>query len=384
MEETGGIVRGEGQVEDFMDTLDVPARQEKTLSVYALVALWISLATGILAGVLHGVSTGIQVAAVTTLAAMPASMFVIFSRPMAVLEKRFHRLGAVLCGWQSIDRLQKKLVFPISHSDLFPTGAVRLNGVKFYGSRQPDEVIAYAAAVIGANGGSLEPLFNGLLESRNGMHYDVANYNVYEAGGIGGIVNGETVLIGELGFLKEMGVEVPEGIRISKAVCVALDGELSGLFAVAYEQDKSSNAGLKTLCGYRGLNPVITSNDFMLTEDFIRNQFDVNAKRIRFPEPEVRHMLSEKEPETESAVLALITADGLAPFAYAVTGARSLKSAVTAGVVIHMVGGILGMVMMLVLAILGATEYLTPASMFLFELLWMVPGLLVTEWTRSI
>ena len=384
LEETDGILRGEGQVEDFMDTLDDRPRQEKTLSVYALVALWVSVATGVLAGVLHGLSVGIQVAAVTTLASMPASMFVIFSRPMAVLERRLHALGAVLCGWQSIDTLGKKLLFPISHNDLFPAGNVRLNGVKFYGSRQPDDIIAYAAAVISADGGSLEPLFSGLLDSRNGMHYDVENYNVYEAGGIGGVVNGEPVLIGELRFLKDMGVEVPEGIRISKAVCVAVDGELSGLFAVAYEQEKSSSAGLRTLCGYRGLRPVIISNDFMLTEEFIRDQFDANAKRIRFPEPEVRQQLREAEQQMENPALALITADGLAPFAYAVTGARSLKSAVTAGMVIHMVGGILGMAMMLVLAILGATEYLTPASMFLFELLWMVPGLLVTEWTRSI
>lgn len=384
LEETDGIVRGEGQVEDFMDTLDAPARQEKTLGVYALIALCVSVATGILAGVLHGFATGIQVAAVTTLAAMPASMFVIFSRPMAVLEKRLHALGTVLCGWQGVDGLGKKLLFPIDHNDLFPAGTVRLNGVKFYGSRQPDEVIAYAAAVVSSNSGSLEPLFTGLLDSRNGMHYSVENFKIYEAGGIGGEVNGESVLIGELAFLKEMGVEVPEGIRISKAVCVAVDGELSGLFAVAYELEKSSGAGMATLCGYRRLKPVIVSNDFMLTESFIRDQFDVNTKRICFPEAGVRQELSEIKQEAGAQAMALITSEGLAPYAYAVTGARSLKSAVKAGMVVHIVGGILGMAMMLVLAVLGATEYLTPASMFLFELLWMVPGLLVTEWTRSI
>jgi hypothetical protein len=49
-----------------------------------------------------------------------------------------------------------------------------------------------------------------------------------------------------------------------------------------------------------------------------------------------------------------------------------------------MIGGILGMLMMLVLAIIGATNLLTPANLFLYELVWMVPGLLITEWTRSI
>ena len=40
--------------------------------------------------------------------------------------------------------------------------------------------------------------------------------------------------------------------------------------------------------------------------------------------------------------------------------------------------------MMLTLAILGATQLLTPANLFLYELLWLVPGLLITEWPRTI
>ena len=40
--------------------------------------------------------------------------------------------------------------------------------------------------------------------------------------------------------------------------------------------------------------------------------------------------------------------------------------------------------MMLVLAYLGATELLTPANLFLYELVWLIPGLLITEWTRVV
>ena len=36
------------------------------------------------------------------------------------------------------------------------------------------------------------------------------------------------------------------------------------------------------------------------------------------------------------------------------------------------------------LAVLGAAELLTPVNMFLYELVWMVPGLLVTEWARTV
>lgn len=377
------ILHRQGEVEHFTDTDSDSPKGQKFLSVYAIVVLLISIGAGVLAGILHGYRAGVQVAAVTPLAATPASMFIIFSRPLALLERRLHRLGTVICGWQGVWGLSGKAVFPVDHADLFPTGSVKMNGVKFFGSKQPDQIIAYAAALIRQDGGTLDPLFNQLLESRNGIHYTPTEFRRYE-GGIGAQINNEPVLAGTLRFLKTMGVEIPEGIRVSQAVCVAVDGELCGLFAVTYERNRAAATGLSTLCGYRKLKPVLLSKDFMLSTDFIRSSFGVNPKKLRFPDEETRQQLQSKKPDEDAPALALITKEGLSAFAYAVTGARSLKTAVKLGLVIHMIGGILGILMMLVLAYLGETRLLIPANLFLYELIWMVPGLLVTEWTRSI
>lgn len=382
-EQGKGILRGQGEVEHFTDTYRDAPREGKTLSVYAVVALCVSVATGLLAGVLHGVSAGVQVASVTLLAATPASMFVIFSRPMAVLERRLHAVGTVLCGWKGAWALTGKARFPIDHRDLFPQGSVKMNGVKFFGDRQPDQLISYTAALIKLGGGTLEPLFTSLLDSRNGIHYDVQQFNRYE-GGIGGQVNGEAVLVGTLEFLKTMGVEIPEGLRVHQAVCVAVDGEFCGLFAVTYERDRSAAAGIATLCGYRKLRPVMLTDDFMLSKEFVQKVFGVNADRIVVPDAETKTVMQKIEKEEDSAAAALVTGEGLESFAYAVTGARSLKTAVSLGITVHMIGGILGIVMMILLAILGETRLLTPINMFLYELIWLIPGLLITEWTRSI
>ena len=382
-EERKGILRDQGEVEHYMDNYQDTAPQQKIISVYAMIVLGVSLATGALAGVLHGLTAGIQVAAVTLLAATPASIFLICSRPMAVLEKRLHAVGTVLCGWKGVLALGGKAVFPITHQDLFPQGRVKMNGVKFFGDRLPDQIISYAAALMKLSGGTLEPLFTNLLDSRNGIHYDVENFNRYE-GGIGGEVNNESVLAGTLDFLKTMGVEVPEGLRVNQAVCVSVDGELCGLFAITYEKDRNAAAGLATLCGYRKLRPMLISDDFMLTKAFIHKQFGVNADRILIPDQEMRQAMEQVKKEENAEAAALVTKEGLASFAYAVTGARSLKTSVKLGVVIHMIGGILGIVMMILLALLGETRLLTPINLFLYELIWLIPGLLVTEWTRNI
>ncbi len=379
-----GYLRAEGRVEDFMDTYTRRSGPEKMLSIYGFVALLVSIGVGVTAGVLHGASFGIRVLAVTLLAATPATIFIAVTRPFAILGRRLHKLGTVLCGWHGIKALCGKAVFPVTHDDLFPVGTVKLNGVKFFSDREPDQTVAYATALICADNGGLVPLFTQLLDSRNGIHYTAREYRAYEEGGIGAVVNGEAVLAGSLSFLEKMGVEIPKGIRVGHAVCVAVGGELCGLFAVAYEKVRETAAGVTTLCSYRGLHPILISGDFMLREGFLRSRFGSNVKKILIPEYETREALRKKKPKEEAFCLLLTTKPGLAPMAYGVSGARAFRTASMLGGIIHIIGGGLGIGMMLVLAIMGAGYLLTPTNLFLYELIWMIPGLLITEWTRAV
>ncbi len=380
-----GILRGEGQVEDFMEHYNEPAPMEKVTSLYALIASCLCILGGVAAGLLKGsVEFGLQVLATALLAAVPGTYFITTSRPKAILEKRLHKVGTVLCGWSRAAKLAGKVAFPIGHEDLYPAGCAMLNGVKFYGDRDPDRVVAYATAVITADGGGLTPLFENLLTNRNGRIYEVENLRLYGGGGIGGEVCGEPVLVGTQEFLKDMGVEIPAGTMVSRAVYVAVDGELCGVFAVSTTKTREATQGLSTLCGYRGLRPIVVTGDFMLTEEYVSESFGVNIRRLEFPEFEVRAQLAAKQPETDAPAIALVTHDGLSSYAYAVTGARALRTATILGTVIHMIGGILGLGVVITLALLGAAHVLIPVNMLLFQLIWMIPGLLITEWTRAI
>ena len=379
-----GFLRGEGQVEDFMETYRETPKPEQILNGYALIALFAALCIGIVAGVLHSLTMGIRFFSASLLVAVPSTMYITVSRPAAILERRLHKLGTVICGWQGVTGLSEKGAFPLLAEDIFPSGSVRMNGVKFYGSRNPDQVVAYGAAVIMADGSSIAPLFSQLLESRNGYHFEVQELRCYDNGGIGGVVNNEAVLVGTLSFMREMGVEMPEGARVSQAVYVAVDGMLGGVFAITYNKAKAAAIGLNTLCAYRGLTPVMTALDFMLTEEFIGKKFGVHTSHIAFPGRKKREALRNTEPEEDAPVLALTTRDGLAGVAYGVTGARALNSACRVGMIVHILGGVLGLLIMLALTIVKADWLLTPTNLLLFELVWMIPGLLITEWTRSV
>ena len=378
-----GFLRCEGRVEDFMDNYRAVSKPEKVLSWYALGAFVVSVGIGAVAVLFHDLTIGVQVMTVCMLASVPGATFVSQTRPMAILEKKLHDVGAVICGWQGVQGLCGKAVFPIDYNDLFPVGTVKMNGVKFFGTRPTDEVVAYATALVVANNSGLAPMFTQVLDSRNGRHYDVQELHCYDNGGVSGLVCDEYVLVGSISFMKEMGVEVPEGMKVSQAICVAVENELCGLFAPSFENARVSAMGLTALCGNRGLNPVVVSNDFLLTENFVRGRFGVKPNKVLFPQLAERAALGEKTVDLEKPALALSTKNNLAAYACSVSGARALRTASRLGVTVHMIAGILGLGMMGVLVALGALKLLNPMNVFAYQLVWLIPGLLITEWTRT-
>ena len=193
---------------------------------FILVALpWICIGIAVFAGMLHGTSLGVQILATSLLVAVPASFFISYTRPMAVLEKRLHMVGTVLCGWEGVKDLCGKAVFPISDLDLFPQGSTKLNGVKFYGQRNPDEVVSYTTSVIHAAGGGLVPVFDQLLKSRSGQLYGME-------GGAGEIVLCGVELEAEAGAILldcARGKPHPAGdVGAAVGRFTAIDQEMSG------------------------------------------------------------------------------------------------------------------------------------------------------------
>lgn len=378
------LLRGEGDVDAFTEQYQKPTGPEKIQGIYCLLSLLICIGLAVLAGLRYSVSLAFQVLSISLMAAVPASFFVSLTRPTCILEHRLHMVGSVLCGWQGVAKLRGKACFPLTDEDLFPTGSTKLNGVKFYGHREPEQILSYATSLISAAGGELVPLFRNMLKNRGGSEYPVTEFRDYGVGGVGGVIRGEAVLLGNLEFLQSMDVHIPQGTTVSQAVYMSVNGELCAVVAISYAKMRSSSAGLTSLNGYRKVQPVMLTEDFMLTNEFLHNKFSINTRRFLFPDRQTRLALSQRRPDPASATLALATRDELVSAVYPITGANALYTSCRLGLLVHILGGIVGMLIMFALAFQGSTELLTPTNVLLYQLIWMVPGLLVTEWARTV
>ncbi len=378
-----GYVTRDGEPEDFLEHYGHPSTPSKALSLYAIIALIISTVLAAVVWALSGLSAGIQVFLAAQLMSLPASIFVSMSRPAAIVQNHLHPLGAVLCGWRGIQATEKGAIFPLSHTDLFPEGTVKMNGVKFYGTVEPGLVVSYTSAMIRAEESNLLQVFQQLPRSRDSADHIVEDFTEHP-GGIAGLVDGCSVLVGTAQCMEASGISLPEGSKVAQAIYTAVDGQLSGVFAVTYSRSKFSAQGLRTLCGDRSVLPTVVACDFQLTPRFIREKLAVGSNRLVFPDRSARLELSRTEAPEDSIAIALMTRDGLAPKARALTGARSLKYAWKAGAAIHILGGAIGLGAVIVLVAVNALSLLSPVNLLLYTALWTVPALLITEYSRCI
>jgi len=276
-----------------------------------------------------------------------------------------------------------RAVVLIRDEDLLPAGTVKINGVRFYFKRNTNTILAYATAVIVRSGSCLAPLFEHMLRSRKIPSCEVDEFKTYGDIGLGAVIGKNRVLVGSREFLRTMGITVPPGARVGPAVYVAINGQLACIAALAFGKLRGVRMSLSALCSHHWLTPVLASTNFVLSEEFIREQFRVDTRRISFPRTPERERLAAWKPKAEQcAPCALTTQEGLPGAAFAISGARNLRTASVAGAAVHILGGIVGLAAVLVLTLTNRTDLMTPSNLLLLELVWAVPGLLISDWTR--
>jgi hypothetical protein len=93
-----------------------------------------------------------------------------------------------------------------------------------------------------------------------------------------------------------------------------------------------------------------------------------------------RVALSEAERDRDLP-RALLQREGLLPYAEVVAGSRRMCKAVRRAVVLSLCGSVAGLLLAAYLLSLQAYTLLTPLALEAFLLLWLLPVLLMADWT---
>lgn len=310
-------------------------------------------------------------------AAATFSLPLCWALPWSKLSEHLQRTGCAVAGWSGAQKISARRRMIVTDSDLFPPGAVQLNGRKLFAETQ-EQAVSLAASMARAAGSGLERLFNNLVRSEGGRYEKVDDFSFYEEGGWSGTIKGESVLMGGISFMRKMNIRLPADVNLKTGVFLAVDKELIAVFAVKYSPSENVDFAMKLMQRSR-IQPILASRDPNITPSLIKRKFSRGA-HMEYPSLSERIALSEAEKDRDLP-RALLFREGLLPYAETVAGSLRLCKAVRRAAAISLLGSWAGTLLTFYLTSLGAYELLNPLALEVFLLLWTLPVLLMADWT---
>ena len=293
--------------------------------------------------------------------------------PWSRLSRHLQRTGCAVAGWAGAEKISRRRTMIVTDGDLFPPGTLRLNGERFYGEERK-KAVTYAASMARGAGSGLERLFGSLLREESGRYEKVDDFSFFEEGGWSAAIHGESVLMGTASFMRKMSVRLPGDVNLKTGVFLAVDRQLIAVFAVKYEPAENVDYALRMMRRSR-ITPILASRDPNITPALLKRKFHKGVK-VEYPDLTSRVALSEAEHDRDLP-RALLFREGLLPYAETVTGSRRLCKSVRRASALALLGSAAGTLLAFYMVFLGAYELLTPLSLVVFLLLWLVPVALV-------
>lgn len=369
-----GAVKQKGRLEGFYTHTMTPDLPEKWQNaVLPLLLATACVLTGVVC--LSGAqpTQPLWVLSALLAAAMPLAWPLAGAMPLFFLNRRLSHSGCAVAGYCGAKAISGAKRIVITDEDLFPAGTLTLNGMKIYGE-ELGRVLSYAVTVARAADSQALPILEQLLSDQGGHAERLDDFRWYEEGGAGGTIHGETVLLGSAYFMRRQKVRLPKELKVPSGLFLAVDGQLTAIFALRYQPSRNVDWALRTLRRNR-ITPVLAVRGSNLTPDFLRRCFKVDAKPI-YPDVATRLSLLEKARRSAPAY-ALLYRDGLMPYAETVLGSRKLLLAVRWSTALAVLAAAAGLWLCYYLTGVGGYASLTPMRLVLFQLLWLVPELLL-------
>ena len=313
-------------------------------------------------------------------AAVPFSSILAFSVPFRIVAKSIRKSGAAIAGWGGTDDICYTDGACVTDNDLFPPGTLKFNGVKLFESVSPEKAIRYTASLIVASGSGLSRMFSEALDSQGMKLIHVEDFACYE-GGVGALIRGENVMTGSAAFMNLLGIRIPEDMNMKNAVFTAIDNDLAAMFAIDYEPQKSVQSALISILRWR-VKLFFAVRDFNVTPLMLEQKFRVSLEDIEYIQAKDSYSISDATSGKEGRMAAVLTREGLSPFAEAVTGGRLLKSSALVTAAVSVISAAVGVLFMFYICWSGAFVSAKPGNLIVFMAAMLAAVLIVCGYAK--
>lgn len=306
---------------------------------------------------------------------VPFGLYSAYALPALRSGKKMFTSGSFIVDSGALKYFSKTKSIVLTDGDIFPNGSVEITSMKVVGSSQIETVLSYATALFEHSGGGAYKAFSDLSRMRFVLPKKATQIQIYESGGISGLIGSDNVLIGNASFVMRMGINITHGINIKNSIFLAINSVVCGVFSLAYSEIPQTHSAWHTLKGFK-ITPILASLDFNVTPMLVERTFDLSSSYLFYPEVSERQAYANPDTSAHAPSVAFLSRDTMQSLCEVVAGGRKLYRSMRFNIVISLLSSFFGLSLMYFL-VSGGYDYVASAyNVLLFLALWYIPILL--------
>ena len=369
---------------DFLRLSYSPDPSEDMAGKIAPVTILCAIFTGVLYGFVSKDIVGAlcAVAAIACVATPVCDMLAV-NLPMMKLCKETLSKNAMISGYPAVRQFCDTKAVVCEARDLYPIESITLCGVKAFTNHKVESAMLSAAAVLKEAKNPMTCVFDKVMEDNKGKLPEVESVLYEDKSGLVGWVNGERILIGNRTLMEKYAVQIPDEEAESKhkidgrtVTYLARSGELVAMFVVSYSSTLRI-AQLLQQAEENGISFLVQTTDCNVTEEKIAEDFGIYFRSVKVLPTGLGNVCIEITSQKEDKSRAyLATRGSFFSFLRALSGCVRLKSNISLGVIIQLIGIILGVLIGATLALCAGVGALKTLEGFIFILFWAAAAII--------
>ena len=351
------------------------------LNFVLLPVLVFSVALAIISFSVHKDAIGaLNIFALTNLFCLPVSTLIAYSYPLFRASQIAYAQDSAILGEVSAEEYSGADVVSFADTDVFPSYSVKLRSIKLYGNSRPDLVLFAVSGVFSAVGGPLADV----LELAT-MEFDSAEsvelVRIAEDG-IEATVDGQSVMVGRDSFLESYNIhplhDAEDEANLScgaRILYIVMDGALCAKLYIQYEMDVDFEYALLELTK-EGITAKIRTYDPNIDDALLAAKLRGKQMSVQID----KQMVPPEEPEPiERIDSGLVSRASAKALVHSALMCSRLSHVERTSSIIRGVALAVSLLIMLLLTIFSASIGITSFYVALYQLFWMIPGLIITR-----
>lgn len=315
-------------------------------------------------------------------AAFSCSMVVTLPLLMSAKKGKSHKFAVL--GYGAVENFSETNAVLLDAKTIIPPSAVKITNICGYnkpknrgeGKINVDEAIIYAASLAVKADSVMADAFFNMLGYKQDMLRDVSGIVYENSLGVIGWIDRRRVLLGNREHMKAHEISVPNvkkemaaNVNNDEVLYLAVGGEVCLLFFVEISADRKARENVEDLVN-RGVSLIVKTVDGMITSEFIEDLFRLDEKTVKIIPFENHDNFNSHTQFTPRGSAAFCCDGTLSSFTGALCTVKSLKSRITVGCIMQILGSALGVLLAFIFMIFSKYEMFNEINLLIYNLAW--------------